>query len=71
MIQYIIAFSSITIANKAKGALAAEGISSDIMRTPKNLASGCGYSIITGGDIEDVMAALERRQIRYKSVMER
>lgn len=70
MKRYTISFSSITIAMKAQSVFRSEGIRTEIIRTPKNLASGCGYSLIYNGELETAMYILENRGIKFKSVME-
>ena len=70
MKKYTIAFSSVTIAMKAQSAFRAEGYKTEIIRTPRNLASGCGYSLIFQGDIETATDILEKRGIKFRSIME-
>lgn len=70
MKKYTIAFSSVTVAMKAQSVLRNAGYRTDIIRTPKNLASGCGYSLIFQGDINAVTDILERKGIKFKSIME-
>ena len=45
MQKSLIAVSSITYAMKAKKLLNNMGLYCEIQKTPKNLGSGCGYSI--------------------------
>ena len=70
MKKYTIAFSSVTVAMKAQNVFRSEGIGTEVIRTPKNLASGCGYSLIYYGDIETAMGILEKRWIKCKAIME-
>lgn len=70
MNRYTIAFNSITIAMKAQNVLRSKGLFTEIIRTPKNLASGCGYSIVLNGDIEEAIDYLEKSSIRHKAVMQ-
>lgn len=70
MKKYIIAFGSVTVAMKAQTALLSNGIKSDVIRTPKNLASGCGYSLAVGADAGKAIDILENKDIKYKAVME-
>lgn len=70
MKKYTIAFSSVTVAMKAQSVFRASGYRTEIIRTPKNLASGCGYSLIFYGDIEAATELLERKGIKFKSIME-
>ena len=52
MATYLITIASITLANKACDILKSEGYACAVERTPKNFASGCGYSIRLKGNIE-------------------
>lgn len=70
MKKYTIAFGSVTIAMKAQSVFRAEGYRTEIIRTPRNLASGCGYSLVFEGDIETATGILEKRGIKFKSIME-
>ncbi len=62
----IIAMSSITYAMKAKRILNGAGFYCEVERTPKNLSSGCGYSIRVKGDIEKIIGILKNNGINYK-----
>ncbi len=80
MKKYIISFVSVTTAMKAKAALRGCELYAEVARTPRNLASGCGYSVTIAGDIETALACLERElntrllrkpyniSLRFKSV---
>lgn len=70
MKKHIAAFSSVTYANKAKAAFNKYGISARIQRTPKNLAGGCGYSVIADTSAERLKRILEENGIQYKSISE-
>lgn len=70
MKNYIIALASITYAMKAQTLLRTSGIKCDVIRTPKNLASGCGYSIKAWGDIKNISAILESGGIVPRGVTE-
>lgn len=69
MNRYTIAFNSITIAMKAQSVLRSKGFHAEIIRTPRNLASGCGYSLVINGDIEEAIDYLEKAEIKHKAVM--
>lgn len=69
MNRYTIAFNSITIAMKAQILLRTKGFLTEIIRTPKNLASGCGYSLVVSGNIEEAIDYLEKSGIKHKAVM--
>ncbi len=70
MKKYTIAFGSVTTAIKAQSVLAKNSISTEVVRTPKNLSSGCGYSLVGYGDILRATEILDRHRLVYKSVME-
>lgn len=70
MNKYTIAFVSVTTAMKAQAILRANDFHAEVARTPRNLVSGCGYSVTIAGNIETALAVLERNGIKYKSVME-
>ncbi len=70
MNRYTIAFVSITTAMKAQNILRANDFYSEVARTPKNLASGCGYSVTVTGDLETALSVLEQHGLKYKAVME-
>lgn len=64
-----IAMTSITYAMKAKDMLNGLGYFCEIERTPKNLGSGCGYSIRIKDNPDFIIPQLERHSIPYKGVM--
>lgn len=70
MKSYTIALASITYAMKAQALLRDEGIKSEVIRTPKNLASGCGYSVRAWGDIENITAVLNSGGITSRGFIE-
>ncbi len=70
MRRYIFAFPSITIAHKAQNILRERGFGADVIRTPKNLSSGCGYSVIVSGSVQNASMALEDNNINPKAVGE-
>ncbi len=70
MNKYTIAFASVTTAMKAQIVLRANEFYAAVARTPRNLASGCGYSVTFAGDVERALAVLEQHGIKYKAVME-
>ncbi len=69
----LLAVSSITYAMKAKKLLNGMGIFCEVSKTPKNLASGCGYSVRirdNPGDNPDyVTGILEKNGIVTKGHM--
>ena len=69
MTYTLIAVSSITYAMKAKRLLNNIGYYCEIEKTPKNLATGCGYSIRVKDDSEIIYAILSRNGIAHKDVM--
>ena len=62
----LMAVSSITYAMKAKRILNNMGYYCEIERTPKNLASGCGYSIRVRDDPSLIQPILSRNGIAIK-----
>ncbi len=62
----IIALSSITYAIKAKNLLNSAGYYCEIERTPKELATGCGYSILVKNDINLILSILAYEGIKVK-----
>lgn len=62
----IIALTSITYAIKAKKMLNSYGHYCEIVRTPKSLAKGCGYSIRINTDVKTVLPLLAAEQITVK-----
>ena len=70
MKKYTIAFGSVNIAMKAQSVFRNQGYKTEVIRTPKNLSSGCGYSLVFYGDIEPAIEILERKGINFKSIME-
>lgn len=67
MQKSLIAVSSITYAMKAKKLLNSRGIYCEMQRTPKNLGSGCGYSIRVRDDIEFILSILDEENIAHKA----
>ena len=70
MTKHIIAFASVTYANKAKALFNKAAISARVVRTPSALAGGCGYSVIAAAPCDQLTAILESNNIRYKSISE-
>lgn len=65
----LIAVSSITYAMKAKRLLNGMGYYCEIEKTPKNLSSGCGYSIRVKDNAEVITGILKNNGIEYKALM--
>ena len=70
MTKTYIAMTSITYAYKAKTLFERNGIRCDVVRTPKNLGSGCGYSIAVRTDAERAAELLDKHKIPHKSSYE-
>ena len=68
MERYIFAFPSVTIALKAQTVLRRKGISADVIRTPKSLAVGCGYSVSVAADPGVTTELLEAEGITPRAV---
>lgn len=60
--------TSITYAMKAKDLLDDLGYRCEVERMPKNVGSGCGYSIIVYEDSDTIVQILKRRGIPFKGV---
>lgn len=65
----LIAVSSITYAMKAKRLLNGMGYYCEIEKTPKNLSSGCGYSIRVKDGSDVITGILKNNGIEYKALM--
>lgn len=65
-----IAMTSITYAMKAKDMLDSLGYRTEVERMPKDIGSGCGYSIVINDDPDIITELLRRRGISYKGVYE-
>ena len=68
MKKILFTMSSITYAMKAKEYLSSLGYRCDVVRTPKNTGSGCGYSIAVRDDPDVIAGLLSRRGIPYKGI---
>lgn len=68
MDKYILAFPSVTIAIRAQNILRNTGFDTKIIKTPRNLASGCGYSVIISGSIKLASDVLEKNGITPKAI---
>lgn len=69
MTYTLIAVSSITYAMKAKRILNNMGYFCEVEKTPKNLSSGCGYSIRVRDDPDLIAEILTKNGISYKDRM--
>lgn len=63
-----IAMTSITYAMKAKDILNGLGYFCEVTRTPKNMGSGCGYSLRIKDNPDLITAQLDRHMLPYKGV---
>ncbi len=68
MERYIFAFSSVTIAIKAQAVLRRKGIPAEVIRTPKSLAVGCGYSVSSAADPGVISELLEAEGITPRAI---
>lgn len=66
MRKTLITMTSITYAMKAKQLLNSERIYCEVERTPKDVGSGCGYSIRIKDNAEDIKDILSKHKIPYK-----
>ena len=68
MKKSLIAMTSITYAMKAKNLLNSLKYYCEIQRTPKDLGTGCGYSIAVTAP-EEITAILEKERIPFRNVI--
>ena len=66
MKKSLIAMTSIT---KAKNLLNSLKYYCEIQRTPKDLGTGCGYSIAVTAPPEEITAILEKERIPFRNVI--
>lgn len=66
--KYIFAFPSVTIAIKAQSVLRKHNIAADVIRTPKSLAVGCGYSVSAKTDPGTAAELFEAEGINPRAV---
>lgn len=67
MDRYIFAFPSVNKALKVLTILKNSGFSGEIVRTPRNLSAGCGYSVTAEGDPGIITEILEKHGITPKA----
>jgi hypothetical protein len=67
MNRTFIAMTSITYAMKAKELCLKNGIRCEVVRTPKNIGTGCGYSISARVPAAEVIALLDKHKIPHRS----
>lgn len=68
--RYIITMTSITYAVKAQNMFKSKNIRCRIVPTPKNVGSGCGYSIEPDTDRSTALRLMKENGIKYKGVFE-
>ncbi|MBR4622028.1 MAG: DUF3343 domain-containing protein [Ruminococcus sp.] len=71
MQKHLIAMTSITYAMKARALLAGMGMYCEVVRTPKNTGTGCGYSIAVRDDPKEIASILNSHKIPHKGVIGR
>lgn len=64
---YIFALASVTYAIKAQSVLRAQGISCAVIKTPKDMGRGCGYSIKVSGNGKRAAEILSDASIEIKA----
>ena len=69
MKKSLIAMTSITYAIKAKNLLNSKKLYCEIQNTPKNLGSGCGYSIVVKESPDYIIEILKINNIPCKESM--
>lgn len=68
MSRYVFVVPSVTIALKAQNLLRSEGYDATVSRTPKTLASGCGYSVVTSAEADIASEIFEKNGIKIRAV---
>jgi len=66
--KFLIGMTSITYAMRAQELLTAKKIRCQVVSTPKNVGSGCGYSLSVSGDPNEAKRLLSENGIKYKEV---
>lgn len=66
----LITMTSITYAMKAKAMLNSKKIYCEIEKTPKNIGSGCGYSIRIRDNKDYIIRLLDENKIPHKDAFE-
>lgn len=66
MKRTLITMTSITYAMKAKQLLNSRKMYCEIEKTPKNIGTGCGYSIRIKDEPKEIMQILDANHIPYK-----
>ena len=66
MKKELLVMTSITYAMKAKTLLNGMGIYCEIVRTPRDLGTGCGYSIMIKDDPGEIAAILNEHKIPHR-----
>ncbi|MBR1662839.1 MAG: DUF3343 domain-containing protein [Ruminococcus sp.] len=69
MPKSLIAMTSITYAMKAKRLLNDQGFYCEITRTPKNLGTGCGYSIQVTKPPKEIILMLEKHGLPHGNIL--
>lgn len=65
--KILITMTSITYAMKAKNLLNSMGVYCEIERTPKNLGTGCGYSLRVHDNADKIIGILDENKIPHKN----
>ncbi len=70
MEKALITMTSITYALKAKAFLNSKRIYCEIQKTPKNVGTGCGYSLVIKDNADEIAMLLDDNNIPYKQVFD-
>lgn len=70
MKKTLITMTSITYAMKAKTLLNRRRIYCEIEKTPKNIGTGCGYSIRIRGNKDEIIQFLDENNIPHNEAYE-
>lgn len=65
--KILITMTSITYAMKAKNLLNSMGVYCEIERTPKDLGTGCGYSLRVRDNADKIIGILDENKIPHKN----
>ena len=68
MKNHLIGMTSITYAVKAQKLLISKGYRCQVVSTPPNVGSGCGYSLSVSDDPQIITDILSRAGIKYKEI---
>lgn len=71
MQKYMIVTPSVTYALKGRDALRRAGFSAVVERRNRQNGSGCGYGIVTSGDIKTIERVLSAASVKISEINDR